>query len=203
MLRLSHMLFRKPRTHVRGNVGTGWLGLLVSWVFLGGGVTLAVVSIAGFFSVDYGVCETYDAEICRVANFGGAATGVAAVAGAVLWSITIARGFGPPAAWWAVPGTVGGLGIVIFLDAVAGSDTVPLPPIMVSLALMIVAAVLVALILPQREQALAGWTRLDGLDAGEVRMRGIDSVVLPGVAAVAAGAGGAFALHVFRLLTNT
>lgn len=199
---ISKFLYRKPRTYVRGHVGTGWLGLLVSWVFLGGGVTLAVVSAAGFFSVDQGVCEAYHPQVCRVANLGGVITGVAALAGSVLWSITIARGFGPPAAWWAVPGAVGGLGAMLFLEAVAGETAVPLAPVLISVALMLIATALIVMMMPQREQALAGWTRLDGLDAGEVRMRGIDGIILPGAAVVAAGAGGAFALHVFRLLTN-
>lgn len=199
---VSKFLYRKPRTYVRGSVGTGWLGLLVSWVFLGGGVTLAVVSAAGFFAVEHGICEAYDAEVCRVANIGGVFTGVMATAGSVLWSITIARGFGPPAAWWAVPGVVGGVGVMMFLDAVAGDVAVPLAPVMIAIVLVLIAVVLVALMAPQLERALAGWTRLDGLDAEEVRMRGIDATLLPGAAVVAATAGGAFALHVFRLLTN-
>lgn len=202
MHRLSRFLYRKPRTHVLGQVGTGWLGLMLSWIMLGGGVTLAAVGLAGFFSVERGVCVGYDDHACQVASAGASITGVAAMAGSVLWSITIARGFGPPASWWAVPGTAGGLGAMIFLDAVAGDGQVALDAVAASLTLMAIAALLVLLMLPQRAYALAGWTRLDGLDADEVRMRGVDRVVLLAGAVAAASAGGAFALHMFGQLTT-
>ena len=202
MISLSRFLYRKPRTHVLGQVGTGWLGLLISWVMLGGGVTLAVVSLAGFFSVEQGVCVGYDESVCQIASIGGSITGVAAMAGAVLWSITIARGFGPPAAWWAAPGAVGGLGVMVFLDAVAGTGEVALGAVAASLVLILIALVLVVLMLPQLDRALAGWTRLDGLSVDEVRMRGVDQVVLPAAAIAAAFAGGAFALHMFGQLTT-
>ena len=202
MLQLSRFIYRKPRTYVRGHVGTGWLGLLISWFMLGGGVTLAVVSVAGLFSIDQGVCVDYDDSACQVGVLGGSMTGLAAMAGSVLWSITIARGFGPPAAWWAAPGAVGGLGATVFLDAVAGSAEVAMAPVAASLVLLLVAVVLIVLMLPQLHRALAGWTRLDGLDADEVRMRGIDEVVLPAAAIVVAFAGGAFALHMFGQLTT-
>ena len=202
MLRLSQKLFRKPRTTVRGSVGTGWVGLLLSWFVLGGGVTLAVVSIAGFFSVDQGVCEQYADDVCQVANLGGLGVGLVGIAGAVFWSIMIARGFGPPAAWWALPAVVGGTGAAVFLDAVAGQGVVEPLKIVVSLLLIAAAGGIVMLIMPQRERAFAGWTRLDGLDAEEARMRGSDALVLPAAAAVAAGAGGALALHMFGQLTT-
>lgn len=202
MLRLSRLLFRRPRTYVRGSVGTGWLGLVTSWFMLGGGVTLAVVSIAGYFSVDLGVCQGYSAEVCRVANLSGAGVGLVAVVGAVFWGIMIARGFGPPAAWWALPGVVGGTGVSVFLDAVAGSASVSLLKVFVSLVLIALGLAIVSLILPQRAEALAGWTRLDGLEAAEAPMRPTDAVVLPLAAVVCACAGGAFALHMFGQLTT-
>ena len=74
--------------------------------------------------------------------------------------------------------------------------------IVVSLLLIAAAGGIVMLIMPQRERAFAGWTRLDGLDAEEARMRGSDALVLPAAAAVAAGAGGALALHMFGQLTT-
>ena len=202
MFRVSRLLFRKPRTYVRGHVGTGWLGLVTSWFVLGGGVTLAVVSIAGYFSVDHGVCSGYSLDVCKIANLSGAGVGLVAVIGAVFWSIMIARGFGPPAAWWAVPGVVGGTGAAVFLDAVAGSEAVSLVKVLVSVLLMLLGLAIVGLIMPQRGAALAGWTRLDGLDATEVAMRPVDAVVLPLAAVVCACAGGAFALHMFGQLTT-
>ena len=202
MHRLSRTLFRRPRTYVRGHVGTGWVGLLLSWFVLGGGVTLSVVSVAGFFSVDQGVCTQYANDVCQIANLGGVFIGVVGMAGAVFWSIMIARGFGPPAAWWALPAVVGGTGAAVFLDAVAGTSRVEPLKVVISVVLMAASIGVVLLILPQREQAFAGWTRLDGLEAAEAPMRGTDALVLPAAAIVAAGAGGAMALHMFGQLTT-
>lgn len=202
MNRLSRMLFRRPGTYVRGSVGTGWLGLVLSWFVLGGGVTLAVVAIAGYFSIEHGVCTHYADEVCRVANLGGMTVGAVAIGGAVFWSYFIARGFGPPAAWWSLPAVVGGTGAAVFLDAVAGSERVSAVKVVVSVLLVVVAVLIVLVILPQSEQAFAGWTRLDGLEAAESRMRSVDAVVLAAAAVASASAGGAFALHMFGQLTN-
>lgn len=202
MLRLSKFLFRRPVTYVRGSVGTGWAGLIASWLVLGGGVTLAVVSFTGMFTIDHGVCATFDDEVCAVANIGGAIAGSVATAVAILLSFAVARGFGPPAFWWALPAIVGGVGVMMFMQAVAGTGTVDVVPVVISIVLMAVATFVLATMLTQSQEAFCGWNRLDGLEAAETHMRGVDAVVFVAAAAIAASAGGAFALFMARNLTN-
>lgn len=197
----STRVFRAPRYIARGQVGTGWLGFVSSWVVLGFGVAILAASGGRLFSVGEGACAGSD-DVCTVGALGGVITGAGAVLVAVLFSVMIARGFGPPTLWWGAPLGLAALGAIPVIAALAGRDAVDAGLFVAGVLVLVVAAALVIVMLRQWRLALAGWTRFDGLDVREVAQRSHELVLFPLIAAGAALAGGAFGVHVSALLAS-
>lgn len=192
-------LLPPPRLIVPGAVGTGWLGLVVSWALLAFGVVVAAWSLGGIASTDESCASS--ARVCGAASIGGLVAGVVGIALAVVCSLAIARGFGPPAHWWALPGTVWTIAAGVLLAGVAGTDAVSPWPIVVGLAVAVVAIAATVAVLRRGRAAAFGWIRLDGLDAREVPMRTVE-LALPVAAFAVASATAAFGAHVARLLAS-
>lgn len=196
---LRDRLYPTPRRVVLGQAGTGWLGLVSSWVLLGFGAVLAALSGSGLADLTI-ACEASE-RVCGAASWGGVIAGVTSMAVAVLFSVVIARGFGPPVRWWILPATVGTIGAGLALGALLGEGEVPLGMLVAGIAVLAVAVGLSILALGQGKAAVYGWVRLDGLSGREVPMRGVE-VLLPVVAAGSCAAAAAFAVHTARLLAS-
>lgn len=196
---LRERLYPTPRAVVLGQVGTGWLGLVSSWVLLGYGSVLAALSGSGLADLSL-ACEA-SARVCGAAAWGGLVAGVVTMAVSVLCSVVIARGFGPPVRWWIVPTAVGAVGGGLALGALLGRGAVPVPLLAWGLAVIAVAIVLGALCLGRGKAAVYGWVRLDGLAGREVPMRGVE-LLLPATAVASCAAAAAFAVHTARLLAS-
>lgn len=196
---LRERLYPTPRGVVLGQVGTGWLGLVSSWVLLGYGSVLAALSGSGLADLTL-ACDASE-RVCGAAAWGGVVAGVVALSVSVLFSIVIARGFGPPVRWWIVPVAVGTLGAGLALGALLGSGAIPVPLLAGGTALLALAIVLGVLCLGRGKAAVYGWVRLDGLSGREVPMRGIE-VLLPAAAVASFAAAAAFAVHTARLLAS-
>ncbi len=199
-MRWSRRLLQPPPLIVAGDRSSAWLGLLVGWVAVGYGASAASRAAGLLISVDDGACGIHSEAICQVTGWGGLGMGVVAlVGGTALW-ILVARGFGPPATWWAPPIALGALALAPF-NAAPGAAMSPLWLVLALIAgsLSVALAVLVA---RRGKAARCGWIRLDGLDAREVAHRPVDQLVIPLAALAAAVAGGAFAAHVLRLLAD-
>ncbi|MFC7431502.1 MULTISPECIES: hypothetical protein [unclassified Agrococcus] len=192
-------LYPTPRAVVLGQPGTGWLGLVSSWVLLGFGSVLAALSGSGLADLTL-ACEA-SARVCGAAAWGGVIAGATSMAVAVLFSIVIARGFGPPVRWWILPVATAAVGAGLALGALLGSGEVQLGMLVAGVAALALAAVLGILALAQGKAAVYGWVRLDGLSGREVPMRGID-VLLPAAAAASFATAAAFAVHTARLLAS-
>ncbi len=196
---LRERLYPTPRRVVLGQAGTGWLGLISSWVLLAYGSVLTALSGSGLADLSL-ACEA-SIRVCGAAAWGGVIAGVVTMAVSVLFSIVIARGFGPPVRWWILPAAVGTLGAGLALGALLGSGSVSVPLLASGLVLVAIAIALGILCLGQGKAAVYGWVRLDGLSGREVPMRGIE-VLLPAAAAASCAAAAAFAVHTARLLAS-
>lgn len=196
---LRERLYPTPRGVVLGQAGTGWLGLVSSWVLLGYGSVLTALSGSGL--ADLSLACGASIRVCGAAAWGGVIAGVVTLAVSVLFSIVIARGFGPPVRWWILPVSVGTLGAALALGALLGAGAVPVPLLASGLAMLALAIALGILCLSRGKAAIYGWVRLDGLSGREVPMRGVE-VLLPAVAAASCAAAAAFAVHTARLLAS-
>ncbi|MCR8670919.1 hypothetical protein [Agrococcus sp. HG114] len=197
---LADRLLKPPPRIVAGQAGTGWLGLITSWVAMGYGATAAAKAGALLISYDDdGACGIHSATTCQVAGWGGLLMGVVVLAVAALLGIVVARGFGPPTTWWVLPVMLGALALAPFQAAEGAS--IAWGWLLVSAAAAVAALGLAALVVRRGRAGLFGWIRLDGLDAREVPHRGVDQLVAP-AALAAAVVGGSFAAHVLRLLAE-
>lgn len=194
-------LFREPRSIARGQVATGWLGLVSSWLILGFGAGVLAGSGGRLFSVASEVCEG-SANVCMIGSLGGVITGAGSLFVAVLFSLMIARGFGPPTLWWAAPIGLAAFGAVPLVAALSGHGAVEPLPLVLGIIVVALAIALVIAMMRQWRFALGGWTRLDRLDAREVPHRPTDVIVPAVVAATVAAVGCAFGVHVAGLLAS-
>ncbi|GAA2170885.1 hypothetical protein GCM10009846_02790 [Agrococcus versicolor] len=196
---LRDRLYPTPRRVVLGQAGTGWLGLVSSWVLLGFGAVLAALSGSGL--ADLTLACAASERVCGAAAWGGVVAGVTSVAVSLLFSIVIARGFGPPVRWWALPVGAAALGAGMLLGALLGEGEVPLGLLVAGAAVLALALLLGIVALSQGKAAVYGWVRLDGLSGREVPMRGVEAL-LPVVAVASFAAAAAFAVHTARLLAS-
>ena len=196
---LRERLYPTPRSVVLGQAGTGWLGLISSWVLLGYGSVLAALSGSGL--ADLSLACAASERVCGAAAWGGLVAGIVTLAVSMLFSIVIARGFGPPVRWWILPAGVGALGAGLALGALLGQGAVPVPLLSAGIAVLALAIVLGVLCLGRGKAAVYGWVRLDGLSAREVPLRGVE-VLLPAAAVASFSAAAAFAVHTARLLAS-
>jgi hypothetical protein len=196
---LADRLLQPPPRIVAGEPGTGWLGLLTSWAAVGYGAAAAAKAGGLLLSFDDGACGVHSATVCRVAGWGGLLMAVVVLGVAVLLSIVVARGFGPPTTWWVLPVMLGALALAPFQAAPGAS--IPWVWLLVSAAAAVAGLTLASMVVRRGRAALFGWIRLDGLDAREVPHRPLDQLVAP-AAAVVAVAGGFFAVTVVRLLSE-
>lgn len=195
-------LYPTPRLIVAGQPGTGWLGFASSWVILGFGAGMSALAGGALLSISE-ACSNYSDRVCGVSGFGGLLIGVGSLAVAGLLSIAVARGFGPPANWWVLPVLAASASTALMIGALAGADQ-PEPLPLVGAAVGAVVTIWLVVALARRgKAATTGWIRLDGLDAREVRHRGVDRIVFSAAAIAAFSTGAAFALHVERLLLGS
>lgn len=195
---IAARLYPAPKHVVHGAVGTGWLGLVSSWVLLGFGGVLLGLGVGGMLATDES-CGASSVLVCSVSSMGGAIAGATSLAVAVLFAIAIARGFGPSARWWVLPVLFASFGLAGAAGAFAGSDSVEGLLLTGAAVAAVGAAVLAVMLLRRGTAATHGWVRIDGLHASEVPFRAVDHV-LPLAALASAAAGAAFAAHVARLL---
>lgn len=196
----SRRFLPPPPLIVPGDRFSAWLGLLVGWVAVGFGASAASRAAGLLISVGDGACGIHSESICQVAGWGGLAMGVVALAGGTALWVLVARGFGPPATWWALPIALGALALAPF----SAAEGATMSWLWLGLALVAgaLAIALAALVARRGKAARCGWIRLDGLDAREVAHRPVDQLGIPLAALGAAAVGGAFAAHVVRLLAD-
>ena len=160
---------------------------------------LAALSGSGLADLSH-ACAASE-RVCGAAAWGGVVAGATSMGVALLFSLVIARGFGPQLRWWIVPIGVGTIGSGMTLGALLGTGAVPLPLLVAGVAVLALAIGLGIACLAQGKAAVYGWVRVDGLSGREVPMRGVD-ILLPVVAAASFAGAAAFAVHTARLLAS-
>lgn len=196
----SSRFFKPPPFIVAGDRFSGWLGLLVGWVAVGFGGTSVSRAAGLLLSFSDGACGVHSETVCQIAGWGGLAMGMVALAGGTALWMLMARGFGPPATWWALPILLAALAFAPFNAAEGSAPSLWWLPLSVLAGLL---AIALAVLAGRRGKAARyGWIRLDGLDAREVAHRPVDKAVIPLAAVTTAFAGAVFGAHVISLLAE-